>query len=238
MPRGGSEKIPTLGISQEPVRLWTIQEADFFRQLRAKGMLRTDGRRIEEPRFWLPYYRWMRDQMRVRGKGVGKRYPLWFYGGKPDMRKTWGAGGREVVRVEVAVPEERVLVSDYMLWHVPLNNGYLSATEAEDEAFDEEEERRLGTKFARYQMPPGKWMDPDSGYPTDLAERVLYSWERIFPDRWHEFVDPGWNGPCRCGDYNDRQAVVEELYPEDVVKVEPFVTRYGHWENRKKRDRG
>lgn len=217
------------------MRLWTLQDPAFFDTLHKRGVLRTDGRKIEEGPYYRAQYRWMMRQMREREKGTGKRYPLWFHDQKIDMRGVHGPGGRKFLRVEVEVPEERALVSDYMLWHSPLNNSLLAVTEAEWEAFHDEEERRLGKRRGRFILPNAWWMNPDSDYPPDLRERILDSWERIFPDRWHEFVDPGWSGPCNCGSYNDRQAVVEELYTEDVVKVEPFVARYGHWENQQKR---
>lgn len=209
----------------DKLRLWTVQPEEFFETLGRRGVLRADGRRISEPQDYRAAYRWMMSEMRLRGVGGGKRYPLWFFAGKIDMRETWGPGGVRVARVEVEIPAERALVSDFNMWHLPLNNAYLAATEAEDEAFDAEEERRLGTPFARNIPPQGWWMDPDNEYPPDLRERVLHSWGRIFEDRWHEFTDPSYSGPCYCGAYNDRQAVVEEIYPEDVVRVDSFVTR-------------
>lgn len=120
--------------------------------------------------------------------------------------------------------EERVLVSDFLLWHIPLNGGYLGTSEADDDAFYREVEERLGRKHARVE---------DEDFPEDLRERALGSWERIFPDRWHELEDPGWFGEIP----GLLQACVEEIRVEEVVKAEEFTTRYGEYEQDSKRSR-
>lgn len=163
--------------------------------------------------------------MEERVEGYGGRPPIWCWLEKPDMRGIWGPGGVRVVRAALEIPAERVLVSDFELWHVPLNNNYLARSDAEDRAFEDEENRR-GFWRARHETPSGWWTSPDSDYPSDLRERVLRSWERVFPDRWGELDESEWYG---VGDGRDRrlQACVEEIRPEDVVRQERFVTRRG-----------
>ncbi|MDP9440103.1 MAG: DUF3841 domain-containing protein [Actinomycetota bacterium] len=200
--------------------MWTIQEEAFWRTFEKRGVLRADGRRLSLGREFRRQYRWLRQTMKERVAGYGGRPPIWCWLEKPDMRGIWGLGGVPVVRAELEIPSERVLVSDFELWHVPLNNGYLAAERADDEAFDREAEERTGRPFPR-------WYEED--FPEDLSAKVLDSWERVFPDRWGELVDPEWHGDGR----HDRrlQACVEEIRPGDVVRVERFVTRRGAWEN-------
>ena len=204
------------------LRLWTVQEEAFWRTLEERGLLRADGRRLSLGRDFRRQYRWMRERMRERVAGYGGRPPIWCWLVKPDMRGTsWGPGGVMVMRAELEIPAERVLVSDFDLWHVPLNNGYLAADRADDEAFDREAEERTGRRYPR-------WHQED--FPEDLRRKLLDSWERIFPDRWGEVEDPDWYGAEPGG--RVLQACVEEIKPEEVVGVERFVTRRGAWENR------
>ncbi len=194
------------------MRLWTIQPIGFYESSREKGVLRADGRKIG--RDWTPQYCWMREQMKKRVPGYKGRYPIWAYPFKPDMRRRhWGIGGQRVARIEFEAPEEKVLVSDYDLWHVPLNFGYLGTSEEDEDAFDREEEERLGRKYARL---------PDPDYPEDLALRVYDSWERIFPDRWDEFTDPSYY--LGSGDPY-LQAVVEEVPIGWIRRVDFYTLR-------------
>ena len=202
------------------MRLWTIQPVDFWEASKGRGLLRADGRRLTHGRDFPLQYRWMREQIGKRLAGYGGKCPVWCWSEKPDMRMTcWAAGGTEVVRLEVEVPEERVLVSDFELWHFPLNNGYLSRNKADDEEFDAEVERRTGKEFARWH---------EEIFPEDLRERLLDSWERIFPDRWGEIeVEEEWHASPPG---NRLQAIVEEISVGEVLRAEPFVTRHAEYE--------
>ncbi len=207
------------------VRLWTIQPVGFWEASKEKGVLRSDGRRLAHGQDFRRPYRWLRGQMKKSVPGYGGRPPLWFWTEKPDMRKTcWAAGGLRMVRLEVEVPEERVLVSDFLLWHTPLNGGYLGTSEADDDAFYREVEERLGRKHARVE---------DEGFPEDLKKRALASWERIFPDRWHELGGSDWLGEIP----GLLQACAEEIRVEEVVRVGKFTTRYGEYEQDSKKKR-
>lgn len=205
------------------MRLWTIQEEAFWRTLGERGVLRADGRRLCLGRDFRRQYRWLRERMKERTECCGGRPPIWCWLKKPDMRGTsWGPGGVRVIRAELEIPPERALVSDFDLRHVPLNDGYLAVDEADDEAFDREAEGRTGRRYPR-------WYEED--FPLDLRDRLLDSWERVFPDRWGEIEDPEWYGTGR-EEARLLQACVGEVRPGDVVGVERFVTRRGAWENR------
>ena len=113
-------------------------------------MLKADGRRLSLGRDFRRQYRWLRERMRERVEGYGGRPPIWYWLEKPNMRGTsWGPGGVRVVRAALEIPAERVLVSDFDLWHVPLNNGYLAVDEADDGAFDREAAQRTGRRYPR-----------------------------------------------------------------------------------------
>ncbi len=186
--------------------------------------MRCSKEKIDWPEF-IHYYDWIREQMIRRIPGYGGAYPIWLWAKKPDMRKTgWGPGGQKLVRIEAEIPEERVLLSDFNLWHTPLNDGYLGISKADDDAFEAEVEKRTGRKFARI-------TDPD--FPEDLKRRVIDSWERIFPDRWGELDDPEWFGEVP----GVLQACVEEVSLEEVVRAERFTLRYAEYERDSKKKR-
>lgn len=214
------------------MRLWTIQPVEFWNLSTERGVIRCDGRRILWPRHFGPYYRWMKTQMEKRIPGYGGRYPIWCYVKKPDLRSTsFGKGGTRQVRIEFEAPDEKVLISDFGLWHVPLNNGYLGVSEVDCDAFDRMVEERNGRRFAR---------PCDDDYPEDLKERLLDSWERIFPDRWHELEDRefyGATGSIEAARWYDLQACVEEVPVGWVVKTREFTTRYSEYEQDSKKKR-
>ena len=59
------------------MRLWTVQEAAFWRTLEERGVLRADGRRLSLGRDFRRQYRWLRERMKKRVKGYGGRPPIW-----------------------------------------------------------------------------------------------------------------------------------------------------------------
>lgn len=210
--------------------LWTIQTAEFWDLCKERGAIRCDGRRILWPQDFGPYYRWMKGQMEKRIPGYGGRYPVWCYVKKPDLRSTsLGEGGTRQVCIEFEAPDEKVLFSDFELWHVPLNNGYLGASEADRDAFDRMVEERTGRKFARPR---------DDDYPEDLKEKLLDSWEWIFPDRWHELEDResyGTTESIQAARWYDLQACVEEVPISWVLGTREFTARYSEYERDSKK---
>lgn len=99
------------------------------------------------------------------------------------------------------------------------------------DAFDRMVEERTARKFAR---------PCDDDYPEDLKERLLDSWERIFPDRWHELEHKefyGATGSIEAARWYDLQACVEEVPVGWVVKTREFTTRYSEYEQDSKKKR-
>lgn len=86
-------------------------------------------------------YGWMRRQMATRLPAYSGDWPVWAYTRRPSWRKfhrSWSPESRrDLVRITALVPRDRVLLSDLDLWHLPLNHGYLSLTEAEDNAISQ-----------------------------------------------------------------------------------------------------
>jgi len=146
--------------------------------------------------------------------------PIWVWSQwwgdrrRPDLRASGhlpkGACG---VRVECKVDHDRVLLSDFELWHFVLNYGYLAKSENEDEEF-EKELTAAGLSLAGCSLRNPL---PD----TQFRQKIEQSWERIFDLTWtdpdHAIVSPT----------KDRaiQGTVWELLLDDVVDARHFTAR-------------
>mgnify|MGYP001583867129 CR=1 FL=1 len=192
------------------MRLWTIQTLGAWRRLKRVGRLTGDGRRHWHD--FRPAYRWMRVQMMRRGCLGPLQHPLWtWHFPRPDLRG--GAllsRGIRGVRLELQVPPDRVLLSDFEAWHCVLNRHYLALTEREDDRFEVLCRRRTGKAIPRW-----------SNLPADLRAHVRMSWERIF-DLERLASSPVWK-PRRGT--SDIQGTVAEIRLEEVVRADPFIAR-------------
>jgi hypothetical protein len=74
-------------------------------------------------RDWRRTYIWMAARL---SRHLGHRVrsaPIWLWvRDKPDMRRN--AHGNPVVRIELEIPRDRLLVSDFINWHGPLNTSW------------------------------------------------------------------------------------------------------------------
>lgn len=187
------------------MRLWTIQPLWVWERLHESRTLWSDptGEEGFEEAFQ-DAYDWMRGQMHRRLPGYRGRYPWWAYEHKPDLRSYYHGPGASV-RLELALPPERALLSAYGAWHCVLNPMYLPQSvedgeyERESDAWDEELERH---GLNPYQV----------SLPEPWHTRRTASWGRIFD------VD-------NLRETNTVQACFERLDLEDVVRVTFFTPR-------------
>lgn len=113
------------------MRLWTIQTKEAHQRLLETGRLYGDWRRAE--RDFKSAYKWLCAQMEQRGIRLKGRPPIWAWTHKPDMRiaaHSW-RGKNGVVRLEIEVPDDQVLVSNFEAWHCVLNDHYLVTHDSE-----------------------------------------------------------------------------------------------------------
>lgn len=175
------------------MRLVSFQSPGAWETLRRNGALRADPARAY-PAF-RPAYRWMMRRMRERLPGCRGGWPLWAWlvrEGNPEPEPPEGP----CVRLALAVPPERVLLSDFDGWHAVLNRVYLLLSEEEDAAWE-----------ARLPCPP-LWR----ALPLRFKKEVARSWSRTFD---LDLMARSWwaEGDQRI------QAVLEEIKLEDVVDV-------------------
>jgi hypothetical protein len=190
----------------ETVTVYTFQHHGAWEAATARGYWTGDPAFIGEDDDrddWIFQYDWMREQMGKRLTDYSGDYPVWAYFKKPNMRQTQFFG-EPVVLVEAEVPRSRMLISDFDLWHTPLNNWYCARTEAEADAYD-----------ARHAGGTG---------PTYRNPEIIASWDRIFEigDR----TDPEeirWHG----GQPNLLQACIDRIHPHEIRRVIPVTGRIG-----------
>lgn len=187
-----------------PVRLWTIQPRAVWERLRRDRTLWVDP---TDPAFSHDFredYDWMRGQMRRRLPGYGGHYPWWAYDYKLDLRSFRHRRGQgQWVRLALALPPERVLLSAYGAWHFVLNRWHLP--HAADDAGYERESAAWDAELAAHKLDPYATQP----LPEPWHSRMVASWERIFD------VDD-------LRETNTIQACFERLDSADVVGVTPF----------------
>lgn len=99
------------------------------------------------------------------------------------------------MRLELEIPESRILLSDFEAWHAVLNDWYLSSSEAEAEAFHRGQDL----------------LSEDS-----RRAKIEESWKRIFD---LEGGNPDWRGEP---EERSIQATLWYLEAQEVVGIKRF----------------
>ncbi len=128
--------------------LWTIQPGEVWDLIQQTGVYRCNPvlSSMPEPEF-AEKYQWLINQMirRIGPPPEGVSYPVWAWHTqngkrkKPDLRsERWGngPGGENYVCIELEVPDDQVLLSDFNDWSLILCNGLLADSEAEADRLD------------------------------------------------------------------------------------------------------
>ena len=189
------------------VRLWTIQPKEVYEELLKNGIFRCNKNKIKDLDFWGPKYEWMAKKMKekIGPPPEGVIFPIWFWykrdgqNKKPDLRKRreFGPKGAEMCLLEVGIPDEKVLLSDFMNWHFVLNGSHTYSTAKTEEAFDELD----------------SWLQ---SLPAEAAQREIEkSWDSIFD------IEPFKNEFCEQGYWV--QGTAWELKKEYVKTARLFV---------------
>ncbi|WP_458407641.1 DUF3841 domain-containing protein [Anaerotignum sp.] len=185
------------------MKLWTVQPLFIYEQL-SKGMTYycdeelcslLDIDHIKQA------YEWMAQQMekRVSLPPEGVKYPVWAWhtiGGKhktPDLRQAMFRNFKgSYVCIELEIPDDEVLLSDYDAWHMVLNDQYI------DFSFSEDEYNRAIAYF-------------ESLSKEEQKNQKIKSWDNVF------FITPYHNAWTSMGEYI--QATFWELKPEYMKSV-------------------
>lgn len=158
------------------VRLWTIQGPAVWKALRRDGHLYVDPELQELDPYHREPYNWLCSQMALRIPGYQGHDPWWAYDYPVDLRQfryLAGHPGERCVRLELAVPQEQVLLSSYGAWHWVLSLDYLPQSTDPAEYQREADAWDLEQDALRRERTDWTTTEP---YRT----RIRKSWERIF----------------------------------------------------------
>jgi hypothetical protein len=201
--------------------LWSILTQQAWKELQRKGRLHANRRHVTKD--YLDPYLWMAEQMQRRLKAPKPSkdaMPIWAWHRwqgkrcKPDLRAcNHLPKGERGIRLELQVADDRVLLSDFDLWHYVLNYWYLPETEDAGEAF-EKKLALAGLSFYKC----------DHEHPLSHPQyrrEIEKSWERIFDvgwaDREHTIAEPSKKKSI--------QATLWEIRLTDVVDAWKFTAR-------------
>ena len=128
------------------MRLWTIQPIEVWEELNKKGYFICNPIKANyiSDKEWnfKEAYDWLVGQMeyRIGRRPNGVSYPIWAWHTrdwqhkKPDLRNIGlGNKGEKSVCIEVEVPDNQVVLTDFDVWHFVLNKWYFDDSYSEEE---------------------------------------------------------------------------------------------------------
>lgn len=158
------------------MKLWTIQPVGFYNKLISDGEIHSSEKYAESD--FNDTYKWIIKQMenRIGNRPNSSVYPIWAWyqyknvnSKRPDLRTSvFLPIGTKGVRIEFEKPENQILLSDFNLWHFPLNYWYIANNEKQDSEFH----KLLKNSKVEF-------MDKEK-YPSKLKVIVENSWNKIF----------------------------------------------------------
>lgn len=204
------------------MRLWTLQHENVLHIVREKGVFRADGRRCD--RNFLESYAWLRQEVRKRVSGATGRPLIWAWRQpKPDLRHSGHLiKGTPGVRIELEIPDERVLLSDFDGWHFRLSSSYLPDSAADMESWHEQDRLRL--RALQKENPNITVAELNRRIDEPVMDVIEASWERMFDlDLMREAFC---NDEMVSADYEQHiQAVFEYFTEDEIRKVTRFTAR-------------
>lgn len=113
-------------------------------------------------------YRWLSKRMAdlIGEPPSGVRFPVWAWyqwegvRKRPDMRthRRWTTKGTPIVLITFEIPDDKVLLSDFDMWHVVLNDDYLGLTKEDDkDDYTEEEKIKSWDNIFQYDLQNDYW---------------------------------------------------------------------------------
>lgn len=204
------------------MRLWTIQNIGAYKELKEAKELKGKSEFVYEDFRYA--YNWMIKQMGKRlnvPSPDSLAYPIWSWyqwrgvnKRKPDLRYSGHSErGEKLVRIEFEIEEDKVLLSDFDLFHYVINYWYLPSSEHDSKQFDKEM-ARSGITLYDLQDCTQK-----SAILIILRKKVEESWNKIFNLDWEEeYITAN-------REEKSIQGVLWELKWEQIINVDEFIAR-------------
>ena len=191
------------------MRVWSMQPLEVYNEIMKKGYYVCNPKKSElireESNFRIAY-NWLIKEMvkRIGYPPKGVQYPVWawaVYNGrnhKPDLRTGQLKPGQEGVCIELEIPENQLVLSDFDAWHSVLNDSFSDTSKNEMEWEKQHD-----------------WFD---SLPYEERQIVKEkSWQNIFN------IEPYESDWVCIGKYV--QATFWVLRKEDIKKVQFFKSR-------------
>jgi len=189
------------------MKLWTIQDKEAYNFLKKNGVLHTNEKYLWCEDSFKHAYDWMASELDKKdSRPEGVRYPIWAWyqwngkRKKRDLReRALSTKGKPAVQLEIEIPDDKVLLSDFDIFHCVLNKWYVSSSEEDYEQFKE-------------------WCASQD--ESKIINRITESWSKIF-DLTKE--DDNWlygKNENKC-----IQAVFWELREDQVIWAREFIAR-------------
>lgn len=202
------------------ITLWTIQPIEWYETLLKNKIIYTDNtlltNNILDDTFYYSY-QWMQKQMiaKIGHSPKENLYPIWAWyqysnsiKKRPDLRTTgFLEKNTKGVRIEFVKPKNEVVLSDFDLWHHPLNYWYIADNEKEHKAYY----KLLKSKNINHLKP--------ETFPMNIRKMIEQSWENFFDMNY-------------CPEYSafpftkkSIQATFWSLSINEIKKVDEFIAK-------------
>lgn len=210
--------------------LWTIQNEEVLEELQREGVYHANEDYLfcRDIPFIEYVYDWLSSKMTdiVGASPRGVRYPVWAWHtweGKRkrrDLREAgYGEKGTNMVQIEIEVPDENVLLSDFDLWVAAMNlwNLNIRSEDEEEEFFEKLKQHGLGSYNSLF-FNDEKRIVIDNPELKSLRDEVINSWDRCFDIEipYNDFYE---------GSEKSIQATFWELKIEQVRNIWRFKCR-------------
>lgn len=200
------------------MRLWTIQGIEIYNIMVRDGVTYCTKPSWGDDEKFMYAYHWMSGQMRHRiGEPPieGIEFPMWAWyqyesaRKKKPLRSPLNVPKGVSAYMEIDIPDNQVLLSDFTNWHSALNQWPLDNW------------KRIGMRINQLEKEAGKQLYFND-YPLEIQKEIEQSWEPIFDlDRRDKGV-VGRTHKCN----RSIQATFWALRPDNVISVE-FLERNG-----------
>ncbi len=201
--------------------LWTIQPIEWYEKLLHKkvifGKKKLSENYNEECCGFKQAYDWLVVQMekQISKKPFEDSLPIWAWAQylnankkRPDLRNSGHLlKGEKGVRIELRKKKTEVLLSDYFLWHQPLNYGYISDNDEDDKHFN-----------SLLEVYSVKYTDKEK-YPHHIIKKIENSWSKIFD------IDYYTEHTTNLSVIKAIQATFWSLSVNEIIKVDKFIGR-------------
>ena len=151
------------------MRLWTFQPIEVYEILKNKGIYRCDPNNNGVDKYLIKSYIWLVSEMekRIGKRPNGVKLPIWAWHttywkhNKPDLRHVEFKCSKPCLLMEIEIPDNQVVLTDFDAWHFVLNHWYLGKSTCEAE-HDKEQ----------------AWLDTLTNKQRNIE--IIKSWQRVF----------------------------------------------------------